>query len=59
MPRPSGAARIRSVISISGSPKKTSPPSASSLATSRRITPAVALEIPPIAFSSAFPGPVR
>ena len=59
IPRPSGAVRIRSAISISGSPKNRSPPSASSLATSRSRTPAVALEMPPIAFSSAFPGPVR
>ncbi len=57
MPRPSGAVRMRSAISISGSPKKASPPSASSRETWRRRTPAVAVEIPPIAFSSALPGP--
>jgi len=39
-----------------GSPKNASPPSASSRDTWRSSTPAVAVEIPPIALRSAFPG---
>ena len=42
MPRPSGAVRRRSPTSNAGSPKKTSPPSASSCETLRSRTPAVA-----------------
>ena len=46
IPRPSGAVRSRSVTSNAGSPKKTSPPSASSWETLRSSTPAVAVEMP-------------
>ena len=47
--------RSRSEMSNSGSPKKASAPCASRLAMDRRITPAEAVDTPPMLFSSAFP----
>ncbi len=52
-PRPSGAVRRSSAVSNSGSPKNFSMPCASSVTSSRRITPAVALDSPPRFASSA------
>ncbi len=54
-PRPSGASRSRSAVSNSGSPKKTSPPWSSSPISSRRMTPAVAVDSPPSSLRSALP----
>ncbi len=54
-PRPSGAVRSSSAVSNSGSPKNFSIPCASSVISSRRITPAVALERPPSSSSSSLP----
>ena len=58
MPRPSGETRMRSRTSSAGSPKKASPPAASRAAISRRMTPAVAAETPPMVLSSSLPASV-
>ena len=57
-PRPSAAVRSRSCTSRAGSPKKTEPPAASKAETCRRITPAVALDTPPMPRNSCLPGSV-
>ncbi|MNW61995.1 hypothetical protein D3C74_400940 [compost metagenome] len=55
VPRPSDATRRSSVVSNAGSPKNTSAPCACSVTISRRMTPAVAADSPPMPLSSALP----
>ena len=54
-----GATRMRLVMSRAGSPKKRFPPPYSRAAIWRRMTPAVAADIPPMVFSSSLPASVR
>ena len=59
-PLPSVVVRIRSAVSSSGSPKNASAPCWSSSTILRRSTPTVAVDSPPMAWSSALPSsPVR
>ena len=59
-PLPSAVTRIRSAVSYSGSPKKSSAPWSAKVIRLRRITPTVVLLSPPIPFSSSLPSsPVR
>ena len=58
MPRPSSAVRRNSLVSNSGSPKNTSAPWASKATSSRRITPAVCGERPPMRLELGLPGRV-
>ena len=55
MPRPSPATRDSSPVSNSGSPKNGLIPCASNAVSERRITPAVAVESPPMPLSSDLP----
>ena len=55
MPRPVESMRIRSAVSKPGAPKNWPPPWDSSVVRARRMTPAVALETPPIVASSSLP----
>ena len=54
-PCPSSVVRSRSAVSKAGSPKKSSPPAASSCATWRRMTPSVAADAPPRERKSSLP----
>ena len=55
MPRPVESMRMRSAVSNPGAPKNWPPPWDSSAVRARRMTPAVALETPPIVASSSLP----
>ena len=55
MPRPVESMRMRSAVSKPGAPKNWPPPWDSSAVRARRMTPAVALETPPIVASSSLP----
>ena len=55
MPAPAASVLKNTETSSSGSPKKVSAPTAAKATSSRRMTPAVAAESPPMPFSSGLP----